>query len=114
MAGPPHDLPLVRIPDRRLQGTRGRHAAGLGLAFLCVLSAPGVAGVRRGDRVGFGVAIVEVAMFGFIGRIVDLAKALRDPATPAGRRATYQQAYDRIAGYLYSAGAKAAGLVLTG
>jgi hypothetical protein len=48
-----HDFPLVRILDRRLQGAGRQHAAAIGVAFLCFLSAPGLAGVSRRHRGGF-------------------------------------------------------------
>jgi poly-gamma-glutamate synthesis protein (capsule biosynthesis protein) len=43
-------------------------------------------------------------------RLVDLPRALADPATPANLRATYQAAYNRIKKYLLSRGAGPAGL----
>jgi hypothetical protein len=43
-------------------------------------------------------------------RLVDLPRALGDPATPAHLRATYQAAYNRIKSYLLSRGAGPAGL----
>jgi poly-gamma-glutamate synthesis protein (capsule biosynthesis protein) len=43
-------------------------------------------------------------------RIVELAKELNDPATPAAQRAVYQAAYDRISQQLRSRGADRAGL----
>lgn len=45
-------------------------------------------------------------------RLVDLAEALRDPATPAAQRAIYQAAYDRVVTQLNSRGAAEDGLVI--
>lgn len=47
-------------------------------------------------------------------RIVDLPRALADPATPAAARAGYQAAFQRIDRYLRSRGAGLAGLVVVG
>jgi hypothetical protein len=45
-------------------------------------------------------------------RIVDLPRALADPATPTAARAVYRAAYDRISGYLNGRGAAQAGLTI--
>jgi poly-gamma-glutamate synthesis protein (capsule biosynthesis protein) len=47
-------------------------------------------------------------------RLVDLTRALADPATPAKLRGTYQAAYNRIKTYLLSRGAGPAGLKVVG
>ena len=47
-------------------------------------------------------------------RVVELPRALADPATPAPQRAVYQAAYDRINKYLRSRGAGLAGLAVAG
>jgi Bacterial capsule synthesis protein PGA_cap len=47
-------------------------------------------------------------------RIVDLPRALADPATPPAARAVYQAAFQRISGHLLSRGAGQAGLVVVG
>jgi poly-gamma-glutamate synthesis protein (capsule biosynthesis protein) len=45
-------------------------------------------------------------------RLIDLPLALRDPATPAAKRATYLQAYAEIRSYLNAYGALHEGFVL--
>jgi poly-gamma-glutamate synthesis protein (capsule biosynthesis protein) len=45
-------------------------------------------------------------------RLVDLPRALADPATPPEQRVVYQDAWNRIAGYLDAYGAVKAGLVI--
>jgi poly-gamma-glutamate capsule biosynthesis protein CapA/YwtB (metallophosphatase superfamily) len=45
-------------------------------------------------------------------RLIDLPAALADPKTTAAQRATYQHAYDQIAGYLDAYGATRHGLVV--
>jgi capsule synthesis protein PGA_cap len=45
-------------------------------------------------------------------RLVDLPAALASPSTPAALRETYQAAHQRIAGYLATRGAVAAGLIV--
>jgi poly-gamma-glutamate synthesis protein (capsule biosynthesis protein) len=47
-------------------------------------------------------------------RIVDLPRALADPATPPAARTAYQAAFQRIDKYLRSRGAGLAGLVVVG
>jgi poly-gamma-glutamate synthesis protein (capsule biosynthesis protein) len=47
-------------------------------------------------------------------RVVELPRALADPATPAAQRAVYQAASDRISRYLRSRGAGLAGLTMAG
>jgi hypothetical protein len=47
-------------------------------------------------------------------RIVDLPRALADPATPPAARAVYRAAFQRISGHLRSRGAGPAGLVVVG
>jgi hypothetical protein len=47
-------------------------------------------------------------------RIVDLPRALADPATPPAARAVYQAAFQRINSHLLSRGASQAGLVVVG
>jgi poly-gamma-glutamate synthesis protein (capsule biosynthesis protein) len=45
-------------------------------------------------------------------RLVDLPRALADPATTPEQRAVYQKAWNRIAGYLDAYGAVEDGLVI--
>jgi poly-gamma-glutamate capsule biosynthesis protein CapA/YwtB (metallophosphatase superfamily) len=47
-------------------------------------------------------------------RLVDLERALADPALPAARRRIYEAALERIAGSLSTRGATAAGLIIHG
>src|SRR5262249_49101186 len=47
-------------------------------------------------------------------RIVELARALADPGTPAPQRSVYQAAYDRISTYVRSRGAGQMGLIIGG
>jgi poly-gamma-glutamate synthesis protein (capsule biosynthesis protein) len=47
-------------------------------------------------------------------RIVELARVLADPTTPAPQRGVYQAAYDRISEHLRSRGADVAGLIVAG
>ncbi len=46
-------------------------------------------------------------------RLLEPARVLADPATPAARRRTCQAAMDRIRGHLFTRGAEKAGLVVT-
>src|SRR5262249_60430161 len=47
-------------------------------------------------------------------RIVELPRALADPATTGSQRAAYQAAYDRISRYVSSRGAGLVGLTVVG
>ncbi|MFI5933733.1 CapA family protein [Actinoplanes sp. NPDC051494] len=47
-------------------------------------------------------------------RLVEPARMIADPTTPAAGRATYQAAMDRIREHLFTRGAEKAGLVVTG
>jgi poly-gamma-glutamate synthesis protein (capsule biosynthesis protein) len=47
-------------------------------------------------------------------RVIDLERALADPAVPAGRRRIYEAAVDRIQGHLLTRGAGDAGLIVRG
>ena len=73
------------------------------------------------DRVGPGrwqvskVSVLPTWMeYQPAARVVDLPAALADPRLPADRRATYQRAQQRIAGYVDLRGARKAGLTLQG
>lgn len=67
---------------------------------------PGVFRVTRAEAIPTWMQITPKL------RLVDVPRALADPAVPAAQRQTYEQAHRRIAGYLDAYGATKQGLII--